>query len=88
MEPTRSVLDTSADVEERQIAYWRAMSPKERFDLVAALNESCEQMAAAGVRLRYPNAAPDEVRLRVLALRLGRDLMVAAYGWDPDIEGW
>jgi hypothetical protein len=52
------VLDTSADVEERQIAYWRAMSPKERFDLVAALNESCEQMAAAGVRLRYPNAAP------------------------------
>jgi hypothetical protein len=40
------------------------------------------------VRLRHPDAGPDEVRLRALALRLGRDLMIAAYGWDPDIEGW
>ena len=88
MEQSRSVLDTSADVEARQVAHWRAMSPKERFDLVAALNDSCEQMAAAGVRLRHPNAGADEVRLRVLALRLGRDLMVEVYGWDAEVEGW
>lgn len=88
MQQTGAALDTSTDVEARQLAHWRAMSAKERFDLVAALNDSCEQMAAAGVRLRYPDADADEVRLRVLALRLGRDLMVAAYGWDPDLEGW
>ena len=88
VEQTRTVLDTSADVQARQVAQWRAMSPKERFDLVAALNDSCEQMAVAGVRLRHPNASDDEVRLRVLALRLGRDLMLEVYGWDPSIEGW
>lgn len=81
-------LDTAADVEARQVAHWRAMSAKDRFDLVAALNASCEQMAAAGVRLRHPDASADEVHRRVLALRVGRDLMVAAYGWDPDVEGW
>jgi hypothetical protein len=42
----------------------------------------------AGVRLRHPDASDDEVRLRVLALRLGRDLMLEVYGWDPSIEGW
>jgi hypothetical protein len=88
VDETRSLLDTSADVEDRQVTHWRTMSVRDRFDAVASLNESCELMAAAGVRLRYPVAGPDEVRLRALALRLGRDLMVAAYGWDPDIEGW
>ena len=29
-----------------------------------------------------------EVFLRLAALRNGRDLSIAAYGWDPDIEGW
>jgi hypothetical protein len=24
----------------------------------------------------------------VLALRLGRDLMVEVYGWDAEVEGW
>lgn len=88
MDQPRTALDTSPDVEARQVAHWRAMSAKERFDLVAALNDSCEQMAVAGVKLRHPDALADEVRLRVLALRLGRDLMVEVYGWDPDIEGW
>lgn len=67
---------------------WREMSARDRFDTVAALNDSCERMAEAGVRLRHPSAGDDEVRLRVLALRLGRDLMVDAYGWDPLVEGW
>lgn len=88
VDETRTLLDTSADVKARQVASWRAMSAKERFDLVAALNDSCEQMAAAGVRLRHPEADDDEVRLRVLDLRLGRDLMAEVYGWDPDLEGW
>ena len=64
------------------------MSAKDRFERVAELNDSCERMAEAGVRLRYPAADEREVRLRSLALRLGRDLMVEVYGWDPHVEGW
>jgi hypothetical protein len=35
-----------------------------------------------------PDADDDEARLRVIALRLGREPMVEVYGWDPAIRGW
>lgn len=65
-----------------------ARTPRERMEHVVALNELCEQLSRAGVRARYPSADEDEVRLRVLALRLGRELMVEVYGWDPAARGW
>lgn len=80
--------DTPAVVEELIVRRWRAMSVCERFEAVAALNEASDRMAEAGVRRRYPSAGDHEVRRRVVALRLGRDLMVDVYGWDPDVEGW
>lgn len=63
------------------------MSPRERFDRVAELNVACEQLAAAGVRRRYPTADDDDVRRHVVALRLGRETMIAVYGWDPSTSG-
>ena len=50
--------------------------------------QACEQLSEAGVRSRYPDVDDHEVRLRVFALRLGRELMVKVYDWDPAIEGW
>lgn len=67
---------------------WRAMSPEEKFAVVAELNRDVDRMAAAGVRQRYPQATERELFLRVAALRNGRALSIAAYGWDPDVEGW
>lgn len=64
------------------------MSAREKFDLVATLNDDCDRLAAAGVRRRHPHATDEEIRLRVTALRLGRDTMIAAYDWDPDLHGW
>ena len=43
-----------------------------------------EQLSMAGVRLRHPNAGERELFLRTAALRLGRDLTIDVYGWDPD----
>jgi hypothetical protein len=37
-----------------------------------------------GVRMQYPDASDREIFLRAAARRLGRDLMIRAYGWDPD----
>ena len=82
------VLDSSTVVDERVLASWRAMSAHDRLDHVAGLNELCDRLAEAGVRARYPLAGDDECRLRVLALRLGRQLMVDVYDWDPAAEGW
>lgn len=70
------------------IERWRAMTPHEKFQAVDAANQASEAMATVGVLRRHPEADADEVRQRVIALRLGRELSVAVYGWDPDVEGW
>lgn len=80
--------DTSDDAVALATERLRAMTAKERFDLVAALNDSCDRLAAAGVRRRYPTADDFEVTRRVVALRVERQLMIDAYGWDPHIQGW
>ncbi len=67
---------------------WRTMSAVDKLGVVADLNRACDQLSASGVRRRYPAACDDEVRRRVVALRLGRELMVTVYGWDPALEGW
>ena len=82
------MLDTPDSVQAMVVERWRAMSPTELLHVVDRLNASCERLSEAGVRQRHPAADDDEVRLRVIALRLGRDLMVEVYGWDPDVEGW
>ena len=82
------VLDSSPATDARVLASLRAMSSRDRFDQVAALNELCEQLSVAGLRARYPLAGEDEIRLRMLSLRLGRALMIDVYGWDPAVQGW
>ncbi|MEL6891445.1 MAG: hypothetical protein AAFP84_07615 [Actinomycetota bacterium] len=72
-----AVLDTPPEVLAAVTDRWRVMSAWDRFERVAELNDSCEQLAEVGVRQRHPAADEHEVRLRVLALRLGRDLMVS-----------
>jgi hypothetical protein len=80
--------DTSSDALERVVDRWRSMSPREKLDEVAALNLACEQLAQAGARTRHPAAGELEIRRRVTALRLGRELMISAYDWDPHDQGW
>src|SRR5258708_33596162 len=41
----------------------------------------------AEVRAEHPHAGEADVRLRVAARHLSRDLMIQAYGWDPEIHG-
>ena len=41
-----------------------------------------------GIRERYPESTDREQRLRLAALKYGRDLMVKAFDWDPLVEGW
>jgi hypothetical protein len=80
--------DTPVAVMAGMVDRWRQMSPCKKLDQVAQLNQACEQLSEAGVRSRYPDADDNEVRLRVFALRLGRELMLSVYDWDPAIEGW
>jgi hypothetical protein len=55
----------------------------EKIAAILELIEIAWEMAAAGVRCRYPNASDREIFLRTAALRLSRDEMIRAYQWDP-----
>lgn len=82
------VLDTDSEVSDLVAECWRGLSPAQRLQLVTELTDAAEQLSLAGIRLRHPDATEEEVRLRAIAVRLGRELMVAAYDWDPQIKGW
>lgn len=80
--------DTTPEVERMLIAAYRNMSPCEKIRCIANLSQACTDMAVAGIRNRYPDADEREVRLRLGALRMDRELMVKAFGWDPIKEGY
>jgi len=62
----------------------RSKTPDERIAIAFRLTEFALQMAESGVRTRHPGASEREIFLRCAALRLPRDLMIRAYGWDPE----
>jgi hypothetical protein len=80
--------DTSAAAEAFLLEGYRRMSPGDKLRRVASLNRALTQLAAARIRAQYGDIPADEMRLRLGALRLGRETMVKVFGWDPEVEGW
>jgi len=76
---TRLSLDTSPDIERRQVDAWRHMSPAEKAATVTGLTRAAWAMTAAGVRQRFPEASPREHFLRVAVIVLGPELARLAY---------
>jgi hypothetical protein len=56
----------------------------EKIEMVFEVTEFAMQMAESGMRTRFPEASEREIFLRCTALRVPRDLMIRAYGWDPE----
>jgi hypothetical protein len=79
--------DTSPEAMEVWIKILQGKKPGERMAMALALTEFAIRVSESGVRARYPNASEREVFLRAAALRIPRDLMIRAYGWDPDGDG-
>jgi hypothetical protein len=77
-----------SDTDPRAMEVWlnllRQKTPGERIAMVFELTDFAIAMAESGVRARYPEASEREIFLRAAALRLPRDLMIRAYGWDPE----
>ncbi|MBL8291475.1 MAG: hypothetical protein JNN08_06545 [Bryobacterales bacterium] len=78
--------DTSADALEVWVELYRNMTMGERVARVFELCELQQSLQEANVRALYPEADEREVFLRVAARRLGREWMIKAYGWDPDLH--
>ncbi len=76
------------DTDPRAMEVWlellRGKTPGERIAMAFDLTDFALRMAESGVRLNHPEASEREIFLRAAALRLPRDLMIRAYGWDPE----
>ena len=80
--------DTSREAEEIQFEGYRKMESWQKLAIIDDLNKMVEGLARVGIRERHPDATEEEVRLRLAALRYGREFTIEWFGWDPDVEGW
>ena len=80
--------DTSREAEELQFEGYRRMEPWQRLAIIGDLNRMVEGLARVGIRERHPDSTEEEVKLRLAALRYGREFTIQWFGWDPDVEGW
>lgn len=83
MAPVPLSLDTSSDVEARQVDAWRRMTPAEKAALVTGMTQAAYDLARAGVAARHPHASPRDRFLHLAIVTLGLDLARKAY---PEIE--
>ena len=80
--------DTSPEAERVLLQLSRKMSPREKLEIASAMSRTLRKLAEVGVRASHPHASEEEVRKRLSARLLPRHLVVAAYGWDPEKEGY
>jgi len=82
------ISDTSPEAERFLIEGYRRMTPTQKLQRVASLNRALVLLQKARIRAQYGDISDDEMRLRLGALRLGRETMIKVFGWDPDEKGW
>src|SRR5580692_1470131 len=76
--------DTDPGVMKVWMDLLRRKTPGQRITMAFELSDFAVRVDESGVRSRYPEASEREIFLRSAALRLPRDLMIRAYGWDPE----
>ena len=75
--------DTHPDAERVQIELLRQAPAWRKLHMVAQMNSTLRTLALSGLRQRYPDASPDELRRRLADLWLGPELAAKAYGPPP-----
>lgn len=80
--------DTDEATERYLFESLRALPMWRKAEMLTASTRAVYELALAGLRQRYPDATPPELRKRLSALTLGREATVTLFDWDPEIEGW
>jgi hypothetical protein len=79
------------DTDPRAMEVWldiqRRMTAGEKLAATLKASDFLLKTWESEVRAEHPHVDEIEVRLRVAARHLSRDLMIRAYGWDPKIHG-
>jgi len=69
------------------IELWRKATPEQKLQKVLSIGRMLNEFVLADLRQRYPEATERELQLRLAARSYDRDLMMKAFGWDPDVHG-
>lgn len=72
--------DTSPEALQVQYELYRRMSPARKFQLIFDTYEMGRQLAIAGLRMRHPDAAKEELWWLWARQHLGRELFEKVYG--------
>jgi hypothetical protein len=80
--------DTSPEARQFLIEGYRRMTPTQKLQRVESLNRALVILQKARIRADYGDISDEEMRMRLGALRLGRETMIKVFGWDPEAKGW
>ena len=72
--------DTSPDAERVLIELWRRATPARKFAMIVSANRAGRALTTAGLRARFPQDSPAQLRRRLADLWLGPELAAKAYG--------
>jgi hypothetical protein len=80
--------DTHPSFEQVIIEGYRKMPPGQRLKMALEMSEAIRDLAKTGIIKRHPGISNEELRKRLGALLLGRELSIKVNGWDPETEGY
>jgi len=80
--------DTSPEAETVLLELLRQAPVWKRLQMVDQMHETLRLLTMADLRRCYPNADENEIKRRLAARLLSRADVIAAYGWDPQLEGY
>lgn len=76
--------DTKGAALDRYHELLRAQAPHERLAKAAALSRMTRELAAAGIRARFPDASEEEVQVRLAVRLYGRTAARRLFGEVPE----
>jgi hypothetical protein len=76
--------DTHPDALRVYLDIHSRMTSEQKLRCVAEMYDAITALQMSEVRRLYPLAGDREIFLRVTARRLGPELMLKVYGWQPD----
>ncbi|MEW6007504.1 MAG: hypothetical protein AB1595_05065 [bacterium] len=80
--------DTQPEAERVLIELLRKAPAWRKIEMVSQITTTCRELALIGLRRRYPEANDDELKKRLAALVLPREIVIRAYNWNPEKEGY
>jgi len=84
MQPLSS--DTSPEAQQVMYELLRNVPAGKKIELTFELIQTARLLVLAGLRQRFSKADNHELRRRLISKLLPRDLVIDAYGFDPDVD--